>query len=287
MRIGRTLFRNTPLQRLPGMSAIYARLVRSAFGAEGTTVVSFREIEIEISAGDITTLPTLADGTYESDELDCFLGLVRPGSVVADIGANIGVWSILLSEAVGPTGHVLAFEPSPDNVKLLESNLVRNGCTNVRVVVAAIGPTSGTGSLEISTAGATHRLAPQGGTGDISVDVMSLDSFVEANQLEVDAIKIDIEGFEPAAFEGMHRVLARRPLLLTEFSVPQARSAGNSWAETLPRLLDTYGACEVFDGRGVRLVNPAGVDEILSSNKLLNLLFKASDNRSAGVPEAI
>ncbi len=260
------------------MSAIYGRLVRTAYGAEGTTVVSFRDVEIEISTGDITTLPTLADGTYESDELDRFLSLILPGAVVADIGANIGLWSVLLSKAVGPTGQVLAFEPSPDNVKLLESNLRRNGCTNVRIIAAAVGRASGTGSLEISTAGATHRLAPAGGTGDISVDVVSLDSFVAANHLVVDAVKIDIEGFEPEAFEGMRQVLARHPLLLTEFSVPQARAAGVSWVETLPHLLETYGVCEVFDGRGVRLLHQTGVEEILGSNKLLNFLFKPSDN---------
>jgi len=101
MRLGRTMFRNTPLQRLPVVSALYRRLSETAYGQGGTTIVEFREIEIEIASGDITTLPSLADGTYESAELDRFLSYIRPGAVVADVGANIGIWSVLLSRAVG------------------------------------------------------------------------------------------------------------------------------------------------------------------------------------------
>jgi FkbM family methyltransferase len=271
MRIGRSLFRNTPLQKLPGMSAIYGRLVKSAYGDGGTTIVSFRGLDIEIASGDITTLPTLADGTYEAAELDQFLAGIRPGAVVADIGANIGIWSALLSRAVGPEGRVVAFEPSPDNLTLLRSNLERNHCSNVEIVAAAVGKSSGRASFQTTTAGATHHLAADGSAGDISVELVSLDEHAAATSTSFDAVKIDIEGFEPDAFEGMSAVLDGRPLLLTEFSVVQAREAGRSWNDVLPALLQRYGSCEVFDGRGVRRLTDAS--EILSSSKLLNLLF--------------
>src|SRR5687768_13018505 len=94
MRLGRAMFRNTPLQRLPVVSALYRRLSASAYGGGGTTVVSFRGADIEIPAGDITTLPSLADGTYEAAELDHFLARVGTGATVVDVGANIGIWSV-------------------------------------------------------------------------------------------------------------------------------------------------------------------------------------------------
>jgi len=273
MRVGRSLFRNTPLQKLPGMSAIYGRLVKTAYGTGGTTVVLFRGLEIEIRSGDITTLPSLADGTYESAELDHYLAAIHPGAVVADIGANIGIWSALLSRAVGPTGRVVAFEPSPDNLELLRANLARNGCTNVEIVPVAVSRASGTASFETTTAGATHHLAASGRTGDISVDVVALDEYVRATSTSFDAIKIDIEGFEPDAFAGMTSVIDGLPLLLTEFSTTQARDAGLSWGETLHGLLNHYGSCKVFDGRTVRDLDGDHAGEILAGSKLLNLLF--------------
>jgi FkbM family methyltransferase len=276
MRIGRSLFRNTPLQKLPGVSALYGRLVANAYGGSGTTVVTFRGLEIEIPSGDITTLPSLADGTYEADELDVYLASIRAGAVVADIGANIGIWSALLSRAVGPNGRVVAFEPSPDNLTLLRANLARNGCTNVEIVPAAVGRSSGTASFETTTAGATHHLAAEGRSGDISVEVTTLDDFARTNAVGFDAIKVDIEGFEPDAFAGMTNVLDGRPLLLTEFSVAQARDARLVWDDTLAGLLQRYGSCDVFDGRTRRRVEPHQADEILASPKLLNLLFSPS-----------
>ena len=274
MRVGRGLFRNTPLQRLPIMTAIYTKLVRSAYGTgDGTTVIIFRGTEIEIPTGDITTLPTLADGSYESEELNRFLELVVPGSIVADIGANIGIWSVLLSRAVGSDGRVLAFEPSPGNTALLKSNLERNGCSNVDIVPVAVGRATGRSSLDTTSAGATHRLATDGSSGDTPVDVVSLDEYARENGLRIDAVKIDIEGYEPEAFRGMRQVVGNRPLLLTEFSVPQAKSAGTSWGDALDHLLETYGSCEVFDGRHREKIDASGSRTILESHKLLNLLF--------------
>jgi FkbM family methyltransferase len=261
------------MQKLPGMSAVYERLVKGAYGATGTTLVSFRGIDIEIAAGDITTLPTLADGTYEAAELDCFLAALWPGAIVADVGANIGIWSCLLSRAVGPTGRVVAFEPSPDNLELLRSNLARNGCANVEVIPAAVTRASGTASFQTTVAGATHHLAPDGEPGDISVTAVTLDDHSSTANTVFDAIKIDIEGFEPDAFAGMTVALATRPLVLTEFSVTQARAVGNTWTDVLPSLLRRYGSCTVFDGRTVRVVEGRDADQVLSSAKLLNLLF--------------
>lgn len=276
MRAARKLGRNTALQKVPFVDAVYRRLSRLAFGSSGTTVVTFRGIEIELPSGDVTTLPSLADGTYESDELDRFLSAVRAGDTVVDIGANVGIWSALLSARVGPTGRVVAFEPSPGNRELLTRNLARNGCTNVEVREAAVSDAPGTARLDTGSPGATHRLAGPGavsGAG-IEVPVVRLDDLARNESWDIAAIKIDIEGFEPMALAGMRDVLDRRPMLLTEFSMAQAAAADADWSATLRELMTRYGSCEVFDGRRSWIVGPDGLDTLLSSSKLLNLLFR-------------
>jgi FkbM family methyltransferase len=171
---------------------------------------------------------------------------------------------------------VLAFEPSPGNAALLKSNLERNCCTNVIIVAAAVGRAKGRGSLDTTTAGATHRLAEREGTGDTPVDLVSLDEYASFAGLHIDAVKIDIEGYEPEAFAGMTHLLAERPLLLTEFSAPQARTAGTSWHEPLDKLFNFYGSCEAYDGRNMEVIDAEATPSILKSSKLLNLLFVTS-----------
>ena len=208
------MFRNTRLQHLPLTSALYRLLSRSAYGGGGNTVVTFRGVEYRRSPPvHITTLPSLADGTYEADELDRFLATIKQGATVADVGANIGMERLLLARAVGPQGTVYAFERSPTNASLLKSNLARNTCTNVVIVHAAVGSAAGHAMLDTTSPGATHRLAASGHDGDTPVDLVALDEFVESTGATLQAVKVDIEGFEPVALAGMSKVLSERPLL--------------------------------------------------------------------------
>src|SRR5262245_10731234 len=72
------------------------------------------------------------------------------GGVCVDVGANIGIHSLLMSDLVGPEGRVFAFEPEPRNFALLEANLALNGVTNVTAVAAAVGDTVGTCRLALN-----------------------------------------------------------------------------------------------------------------------------------------
>jgi len=207
-------------------------------------VIEFRGAEIEVAGGDITTLPSLADGTYESEELDDFLSHVPREAVVVDIGANIGIWSVLMSRAVGPGGTVLAFEPSPANAALLRANLDRNGCENVVVVEAAVRRTSGSGRLDTASPGATHKIANGA-----------------------------VEGYEPESIAGMTKTLDTRPVFLAEFSMPQSEQAGTNWSIALGQLGTTYHECRVYDGRAPTWVPSSDLLDLTSNRKLLDLLF--------------
>jgi hypothetical protein len=65
-------------------------------------------------------------GSYEPQEREFILATVKPGDIAIDIGGNIGFFSVLMAERVGPAGHVYAFEPLPRNASLLQRSLAEN-----------------------------------------------------------------------------------------------------------------------------------------------------------------
>ena len=77
-------------------------------------------------------------GVWEKHILDVMQRTIKPGDTVLDVGANIGFHTIHCSRWVGPNGTVMAFEPDPANVALLEHNLERNSCQNVQVHAVAL-----------------------------------------------------------------------------------------------------------------------------------------------------
>ena len=76
---------------------------------------------------------------------------VRPGDRVADVGANQGVFTLLLADAVGPTGSVDAFEPDPTLFAALSNNVRQNGIANVRLHACALSDAPGFAMLQRST----------------------------------------------------------------------------------------------------------------------------------------
>src|SRR5262249_33960355 len=95
---------------------------------------------------------------------------VEPGDVVFDVGANIGFFSTLLSQLVGPSGRVLAFEPEPENLALLRANLAANGGHNVTVVPCAAGAGAGLAGFSLDEAtGATGTLGRPPRAGERAV----------------------------------------------------------------------------------------------------------------------
>src|SRR5438067_1635253 len=87
-------------------------------------------------------------GSYEIEEREFILATLKPGDIALDIGANIGFFSILMAERVGPEGHIYAFEPLKRNASLLEQSVAENGFqTRLTLTHAAIG--NHAGALEL------------------------------------------------------------------------------------------------------------------------------------------
>jgi FkbM family methyltransferase len=150
---------------------------------------------------------------------------LRPGTVFYDLGANIGLFTLLAARLVGDSGKVFSFEPDPENAARLRRNIQRNGFTNATVVESGIW--SATGKLNFVVSGAaspdhgigkfvTAESAAVPAAGGMLTPCVSLDDFTK-NAPPPDAIKCDVEGAEVEALRGGTKMLqSRHPWIICE-----------------------------------------------------------------------
>lgn len=171
-----------------------------------------------------------------SAELAGIRRVLRPGDVVADVGANNGFTGVLFARAVGPTGRVVGFEPSPANLEAARENIRLNGVGNFELVAAAVGARPGSVSFDPGFGNGAVAAA-----GPITVPQVTLDEHFGDRRL--DLIKLDIEGYELEALRGARRLLERRPALAIEIHVALYADRERQVAELLGLLdLPAYAA---------------------------------------------
>jgi FkbM family methyltransferase len=204
--LGRKLKRTRPARTL------YGALYRS-FQPTGTVTANVAGLTLRLDPGDlIVTRPMLVYGTWEPFETQIFLSLLEEGMCVADIGANIGYYTLLAARAVGHGGRVYAFEPTPRIYELLCQNVKANGFNNVVTVQKAVANRSGTARLYLDRNNAVNTLSSSlERRGSVEVAVATLDQYFAHSTVRIDVLKMDIEGSEPLALEGMADVLNRTP----------------------------------------------------------------------------
>jgi FkbM family methyltransferase len=185
---------------------------------------------IYVAADDVYMTPhLLKDGVWERHVERVVERLVRPGQTVADLGANVGYYTLALAAAVGPTGQVDAFEANPAAIRLLRDTLILNGLTErVRLHAAAVMDRPGTVTLaaaphHLGSGNVTVGVADQAYLADYSVrtevPAVTLDSTL-ARVPELHLLRIDIEGSEPLALRGAAALIERSHSLkiVTEWS---------------------------------------------------------------------
>jgi FkbM family methyltransferase len=198
--------------------------------------------EVQVAGGDLRGANLLLDlqvdkdlwlGTYEPEVQATIRFFCKPGMSVYDVGANIGYTSLLMAQAVGPEGQVIAFEPHPKNIDRLQTNLELNPFASiVQIVSLAVADQSGPARFQIHVSGGMGRLVgtsvkPDRFVGEIDVSQISLDEFVYDRGNPVpELIKVDIEGGEGLAMRGMRRLLREaQPILLLELHGSEAAQA--------------------------------------------------------------
>jgi FkbM family methyltransferase len=163
---------------------------------------------------------------FEREETEAALRLVEPGATVLDIGANIGYYTMLLANRVGPGGHVHAFEPGDDNFDLLRRSLAENRFEDrVSLHHCALSNQAGEQYIAIDLVGlnsGAHYLVQDRSTVQARhalqrVTLARLDDLPVHRPL--DFVKIDVEGAERLCVEGGRRTLAEdRPTIMCEIN---------------------------------------------------------------------
>jgi len=156
------------------------------------------------------------------DELAMVRRFVGLGDRAIDIGANIGIYTVVLASLVGPSGHVLAVEAASANISVLQRSIALNDFDNVTVVHTAVSNREGTVKFGLHSDPGRSSLVAETDRFE-SVGLTRLDSLVLARPVRF--VKIDIEGAEPLAFLGAEIILSGdRPTIQFE-STPGADSA--------------------------------------------------------------
>jgi len=174
-------------------------------------------------------------GSYEYKERILFEKIVKKGSVVFDIGAHCGFYTLLASELVGPEGKVFAFEPFPKNINYLKEHIRLNNLSNVVVIEAAVSDIYGRScfGLDANASSSEGHLGVEGG---IIVKTVSLDELVDKKEIpDPDYIKIDVEGAELSVLSGARRLVERKhPVLFVS-------THGQNEYEGVVKLLGSFG----------------------------------------------
>jgi FkbM family methyltransferase len=159
---------------------------------------------------------------------------LRPGDVVLDIGANIGYYALILSRLVGKKGRVHCFEPDKTNFRYLEKATLSHG--NIFINNVAAGPKTETIKIYTSKQlNVDHRTyKPEEYDKEIEIEAESMDDYISkkdpAEGGRVDLIKMDIQGFEMQAIQGMQKILKKNTdiKIISEFWPYGLKKAGSS-----------------------------------------------------------
>ena len=165
----------------------------------------------------------LRPDAFEPVEIASILGLVNPGFVFVDVGANCGFYALRIARAAANSGsgQIIAIEPHPGMRQRLEFNVKTNAAHGVHILGCAVGDRDGTAKLlEGPKNLGTSRIS---GEGSIDVELRTLLDIATTRKLErIDAIKVDVEGFED-------RVLAPFLRDAPDYLLPRMIVAEYSW----------------------------------------------------------
>jgi FkbM family methyltransferase len=188
---------------------------------------------------------------------------LRPGMTFVDVGANIGHFALLAALLVGPSGRVLAFEPTPVVANRLRENIRLNALSNVTAVEKAISDRGGRALLyESCDDQEANSLFHQSSARDtVEVETATLDEELSKYDVgKVDLLKIDAEGSELAVLQGGSRTLTsgHRPAILLEINPVTLGMAGVEPEQVL-NVLREYGygweVIEQFSWQGATVAN--------------------------------
>ena len=167
----------------------------------------------------LSTFVLKEQGDWFEQEIKFLRQLIQPGMKVMDIGANYGMYALMLAKAVGPSGHVWAFEPASETVRHLNKSVEANQFGNVSIIAKGLSKEETTATFYLSTIAELNSLNLQDSNHPTeTITLTTLDNCLHQYQWnELDFIKLDAEGEESRILEGGHQLLTQlSPLVMFE-----------------------------------------------------------------------
>jgi FkbM family methyltransferase len=183
---------------------------------------------LKVPASDTSLVPhLLAHRCWEPHIHHWLTRTLRPSDVFVDVGANVGYFTVLCAPRVA---RVVAFEPTPVTYGYCRANVALNGLTNVDLFDVGLWHEDATLPVSQDASSLMTAAVNVGGSaGGETIRVVSLDALVRRDLClpRLDVIKMDIEGAELAALNGMQETLARlRPAIVMELNRPALAACG-------------------------------------------------------------
>lgn len=234
-------------------------------------------ITIRIGSGINLELPKSLDiskllilDNFEQGERKLLRQILRKGDIFIDIGANVGLFSIIASKAVGASGRVFSIEPSPRTFCILTKQVIANGLKNV--TSRNLGISSCNGRLKLNECNSSNGLYASFGRPisnsehfPTEVPVLTLDEFIasEAPGTRIALIKIDVEGWEPEIIKGGTKTLSGddAPDLIIEYC-EAALTVNSANSQLLFLMIQSlgYDQYEIDPSSGILSFLPVGRD---------------------------
>jgi FkbM family methyltransferase len=196
---------------------------------------------VELPRRSTMTWQIAAEGDYDAHVVACLAQYVARGSIVLDVGASLGLWTLQLAAvARGQDALVHAFEPNPENIPWLRRNIELNGLQAI-ITIHAMGLGDVRAEMEFggSEDGVGNGIVLPPGSSTPPEHVVPIRRLDDLSfDRRVSLIKLDVEGFEPAVIRGALQLIeSDQPVIFGEFSSVWLKARG----ESLHRTLDSLG----------------------------------------------
>ncbi|HMU72390.1 MAG TPA: FkbM family methyltransferase [Ferruginibacter sp.] len=227
---------------------LYKILDLATFGRGMKRVINGKEVRLP------TRFYRYFPDNYEKDNFRFFFDSVKPGDTVLDFGAHIGLFAAMAAKAVGSSGKVYAFEPSPSTNELLKKTVQINNAsacitTFQKAVGGAVGKTTFFVGEQADNANSLVNYKEDRPFRGIDIDVTTIDAFVKEQQLaKIDFIKIDVEGVEYDAMRGAVETFRKfRPKAILAIHPEPVKAKGDS-LEGIYELVKELNYTALYEG---------------------------------------
>jgi FkbM family methyltransferase len=214
----RRVLSGSGIGRIPGIAWLYGKLFGMAppRGIVEIPILSRFRMLVDTASGGLHP-ELLRKGVYEEETTAMLQRTLRPGMVFADVGANIGYFSVIAASLVGESGKVISFEPDPENAEFLRKNVALNGYGRiVSIEQSCLADRQGTVTLfRDATNRGNHSMARANvlrERGSVEVPCTTLDAYASLHGTKrIDIMKVDTQGAEGAILTGASGVLRSNP----------------------------------------------------------------------------